>query len=118
MKKVRKKNNLSPPKSARGGEMGYKRWNQNTSFVDIALSRSLEKNRSMKTMERIDRVIDWTKIEERLLDYYRTGRQEEGADVYPPLMLLKALLLQKWCHIPSDPELENQSNDRWSFKGF
>jgi transposase, IS5 family len=98
--------------------MGYKRWNQNTSFVDIALSRSLEKNRSMKTMERIDRVIDWTKVEERLLDYYRTGRQEEGADAYPPLMLLKALLLQKWFHIPSDPELENQINDRWSFKRF
>jgi hypothetical protein len=43
--------------------MGYERWNQNTSFVDIALSRSLEKNRSMKTMERIDRVIDWSKVE-------------------------------------------------------
>jgi IS5 family transposase len=102
----------------RGGEMGYKRWNQNTSFVDIALSRSLEKNRSMKTMERINRVIDWTKVEERVKDYYEIGRQEEGADAYPPLMLLKALLLQKWFHIPSDPELENQINDRWSFKRF
>jgi transposase, IS5 family len=33
-------------------------------------------------------------------------------------MLLKALLLQKWFHIPSDPELENQINDRISFKKF
>jgi IS5 family transposase len=98
--------------------MGYKRWNQNTSFVDIALSESLKKNRSMKTMDRINRVIDWTKVEERLKDYYKIGRQEEGADAYPPLMLLKALLLQKWFHIPSDPELENQINDRWSFKKF
>jgi IS5 family transposase len=33
-------------------------------------------------------------------------------------MLLKALLLQKWFRIPSDPELENQINDRISFKKF
>ena len=98
--------------------MGYKKWNENTSFVDIALERSLAKNRSMKTMERINRVIDWSKVEERLRDYYQIGKQEEGADAYPPLMLLKGLLLQKWFHIPSDPELENQINDRWSFKRF
>lgn len=98
--------------------MGYKKWNRNVSFVDIGLSRSMEKNRSLKTMERINRVIDWTKVEERLMDYYEVGRQEEGADAYPPLMLLKALLLQKWFHIPSDPELENQINDRLSFKKF
>ena len=51
-------------------------------------------------------------------DYYEIGSQEEGADAYPPLMLLKSLLLQKWFHIQSDPELENQINDRWSFKTF
>ena len=33
-------------------------------------------------------------------------------------MLLKCLLLQKWFHIPSDPELENQITDRLSFKTF
>ena len=98
--------------------MGYKKWNQNISFADVALSSSIEKNRSLKTMERINRVIDWLKVEERLRDYYLVGRQEEGADAYPPLMLLKAMLLQKWFHIPSDPELENQINDRISFKKF
>jgi IS5 family transposase len=72
----------------------------------------------MRTMDRINRVIDWRKVEERLKDYYKIGRQEEGADAYPPLMLLKGLLLQKWFHIQSDPELENQVNDRWSFKRF
>jgi len=98
--------------------MGYKRWNQNIIFVDIALSSSMEKNRSLKNMDRINRVIDWSKVEERLKDYYVVGRQEEGADAYSPLMLLKALLLQKWFHILSDPELENLINDRWSFKKF
>jgi len=33
-------------------------------------------------------------------------------------MLLKALLLQKWFGIRSDPELENQINDRISFMVF
>ncbi|SPD75891.1 transposase (fragment) [uncultured Desulfobacterium sp.] len=34
------------------------------------------------------------------------------------MVLLKGLLLQKWFRIPSDPELENQINDRISFKKF
>jgi IS5 family transposase len=33
-------------------------------------------------------------------------------------MLFKCLLLQKWFRIQSDPELENQINDRLSFKTF
>jgi IS5 family transposase len=46
------------------------------------------------------------------------GTAGEGADAYPPLLLYKCLLLQKWFHIDSDPELENQINDRLSFKKF
>jgi len=42
------------------------------------------------------------------MEYYDVGKSKEGADAYPPLMLLKWLLLQKWFHIPSDPELEDQ----------
>jgi len=41
-----------------------------------------------------------------------------GYAAYPPLMLLKAVLLQKWFGIRSDPELENQINDRVSFMVF
>lgn len=51
-------------------------------------------------------------------EYYEVGTSKEGADAYPPLMLLKSMLLQKWFRIPSDPELENQINDRISFKKF
>jgi IS5 family transposase len=88
------------------------------SFGEVALTRSLEKNRSLKTMERINKIIDWAEVEERLMDYYTIGRKEEGADAYPPLVLLKGLLPRKWFRIPSDPELENQINDRISFKKF
>ena len=59
------------------------------------------------------------------MEYYDVGKSKEGADAYPPLMLFKCLLLQKWFDIPSDPELEDQipvcrpgRNDRISFKKF
>ena len=64
------------------------------------------------------RVIKWRNIEALLLEYYDVGKSKEGADAYPPLMLLKCMLLQKWFRIQSDPELETQINDRTSFKTF
>ncbi len=85
---------------------------------DLAVSKSLEHNRSLKMMMSIDKVVKWRDVEALLLEHYETGTSKEGADAYPALMLLKALLLQKWFRIPSDPELENQINDRISFKKF
>jgi IS5 family transposase len=69
-------------------------------------------------MDRINGVVRWRNVEALLQEYYETGKTIEGADAYPPLLLLKCLLLQKWFSIPSDPELENQINDRISFKKF
>ena len=43
----------------------------------------------------MDAVIDWSNIERLLLKHYSIGKSDEGADAYPPLMLFKALLLQK-----------------------
>jgi IS5 family transposase len=98
--------------------MGYKKWGKEISFADLAVSKSLEHNRSLKMMMSIDKVVKWRDVEALLLEHYETGTSKEGADAYPALMLLKALLLQKWFRIPSDPELENQINDRISFKKF
>ena len=53
-----------------------------------------------------------------LNEHYEVGRSKEGADAFPPLLLMKCMLLQKWFRIPSDPELESQINDRISFKKF
>ena len=69
-------------------------------------------------MERINEAIDWSKIESILMKHYPVGTNSEGADAYSPMVLLKAFLLQKWFRIDSDPELENQINDRISFKKF
>jgi transposase, IS5 family len=98
--------------------MGYKRIGEELSFADLAISKSLEHNRSLKMMEKINKVVKWEDIEALLMEHYEIGKSDEGADAYPPLMLLKGMLLQKWFHIPSDPELENQINDRISFKKF
>jgi IS5 family transposase len=100
------------------GAMGYKKIGKNLSFADLAVSKSLEKNRSLKMMEKINKVVKWRNIEALLLEHYEVGTSKEGADAFPPLLLMKCMLLQKWFHIPSDPELENQINDRISFKKF
>jgi len=98
--------------------MGFKKIDQKIGFAELALSSSMEKNRSLKTLQRMNKVIDWTKVENKLMKHYTIGTSNEGADAYPPLMLFKCLLLQKWFRIPSDPELESQINDRISFKTF
>ena len=98
--------------------MGCKKWGKEISFADLALSKSLEHNPSLKMMERINKVVNWKNIEAVLREYYGTSTSKDGADAYPPLMLLKCLLLQKWFRVPSDPELENQINDSISFKKF
>ena len=98
--------------------MAYKRLGKRLSFADLAVSKLMENNRSVKMMEKIDKVVNWKNVEALLKEYYEVGRSKEGADAYPPVMLLKCMLLQKWFRIASDPELENQINDRISFKKF
>jgi hypothetical protein len=49
------------------------------------------------------------------LNNYTVGTSADGANAYPPLLLFNCLMLQKWFRINSDPELENQINDRLSF---
>ena len=98
--------------------MGYKQIDRNMTFAEVSLQKSMENNRSLKRLEKINQVINWSQVGDILMSHYTVGRSLEGADAYSPLMLLKCLLLQKWYRIDSDPELENQINDRISFKKF
>ena len=98
--------------------MGYKKIDKSLGFADLALASSLKHNRSLKLMEKIDKAINWSRVESILMGHYVVGTSSEGADAYRPLLLFKCLMLQKWFHINSDPELENQINDRLSFKKF
>ena len=98
--------------------MGFKKMDKSLNFADFVLANSLKHNRSVVIMEKIDKAINWSRVESILLNHYTIGASSEGADAYPPLLFFKCLLLQKWFHINSDPELENQINDRLSFKIF
>ena len=92
--------------------MGYKQMDNNLTFTDLSLFNSMEHNRSIKRMEKINAIINWPRIESLLLKHYTVGKSAEGADAYPPLLLLKCFLIQQWFHIDFDPELETQINDR------
>jgi IS5 family transposase len=68
--------------------------------------------------EKISDCIDWARIESILMSHYTVGTSAEGADAYLQLLLFKCLILQKRFRINSDPALENQINERLSFKKF
>lgn len=98
--------------------MGFKKMDNSIGFADLVLERSRKNNRSLKNMKKLEKSIDWSRIDTILKSHYTVGTSSEGADAYTPLLLFKCFLLQKWFRINSDPELEDQINDRWSFKEF
>src|SRR5689334_12199230 len=81
------------------------------SFADEAVAAAAGSN---EVLERISALIDWRPIE-RLLRQLHGGRM--GAPAYPSLLMLKALLLQRWYDL-SDPALEQELKDRLSFRSF
>ena len=98
--------------------MGYKEYDRNMSFAEMEMRRIVGSSRTQKLLSEIDAHIDWTPIDNILKEKYPVGKSAVGNTAYPPLMLLKAVMLQKWFGLRSDPELENQINDRISFKLF
>ncbi len=96
--------------------MSFKKIDTNLTFADIALSNSRDRNMAIKRMKEINVAVDWKPIQEILIRNYPVGKSFEGNEAYPPLILLKCLLLQQWFRIKSDPELETQINDRDSFQ--
>ncbi len=98
--------------------MGNKEYSEDMSFLDLELNKTLGSSRTQKFLKEIHDHINWKPLERILLSVYPVRKSVVGNAAYPSLMLLKALLLQKWFGIRSDPELENQINDRISFKVF
>ncbi len=84
--------------------MGCKQMDNNFSFTDLSLADTMEHNRSISRMEKINAIINWSSVEKMLLEHYNVGKKIEGADAHPPLLLLKCFLIQQWFHIESDPE--------------
>src|SRR3970040_3146844 len=87
------------------------RQNEQYSFGDMqAANRISEKHFIL----RIDREIDWKSISRNLDALYDP---KKGRPSFPPLVMLKTLLLQQWYNL-SDPEAEEAISDRLSFHKF
>lgn len=80
-------------------------------FVDAAVAAAAGGN---EVLERVSALVDWQPIE-TLLNEVRAGRM--GPPAYPALLMLKALLLQRWYDL-SDPAMEEALKDRLSFRRF
>ena len=98
--------------------MAFKEYDKSPTFLDMEIQRAVTHSRNRQVLSEIDAVINWDPIEKIVQEGYPVGQSEFGNKAYPPLMLLKAILLQKWFGIKSDPDLESQINDRFSFKAF
>ena len=81
------------------------------SLAESLLPQTLGKN---QRLERIDDAVDWGRFASLVDGVYSA---EEGRPSYPPLMMLKALLLEQWYNL-SDPQMEEALGDRISFRRF
>ena len=97
--------------------MGFKSKQRHLTFSDLEKTFD-KKNRSLENLRNMEKAINWDQIEKILKKNYPVGNKKEGNKAYNPLLLFKCLLLQKWFQIKSDPELESQINDRFSFQSF
>ena len=68
--------------------MSFKKMSR-LSFADIALFKSMDRNRAIIRMEKINSVVNWSRIESLVLNDYPVGKSSEGNDAYHPLLLLK-----------------------------
>ena len=81
------------------------------SLAESLLPETLGRN---DRLERIDEVVDWERLG-RLVSGVYSAR--EGRPSYPPVMMVKVLLLQQWYNL-TDPQMEEALRDRISFRRF
>ena len=87
------------------------------SFSDIELSQSRKPSRISIKLEKINTIVDWDKVLELVKVVDKTNSIIGGAPHRNLLTKVKMLFLQHLYNL-SDPELEDQVNDRLSFQHF
>ena len=65
-------------------------------------------------LERIEESVDWEPFGRLVREIHASS---EGRPSYPPLLMVKVLLLQQWYNL-SDPQMEEALGDRISFRRF
>jgi len=68
-------------------------------------------------LDEIDRLIDWKPLEKVLRNKLKRVANAVGNPAYPPLLMFKILLLQRWYNL-SDMAVEETLCDRLSFVRF
>src|SRR5215472_16013796 len=81
-------------------------------WLDGALSKRRERGRD--ALAEIDALVDWAPLAQALKDVHSAAKGEPS---YPPLVMFKVLLLQRWYGL-SDPAMEAALFDRISFLRF
>ena len=81
------------------------------SLAESLLPETLGQN---ERLERIDEAVDWERFGRLVAGVYSA---REGRPSYPPLTMVKVLLLEQWYNL-SDPQMEEALGDRISFRRF
>lgn len=81
-------------------------------WIDGALASRGARRRDV--LAEINRLVDWAPFERQLSSIHSA---EKGEAAYPPLMMFKVVLLQRWYGL-SDPQMEDALFDRMSFLSF
>lgn len=81
-------------------------------WMDAGLAE--RRNRRVEALEGLSRLVDWTRFDALLSSIHAA---QKGEASYPPLMMFKVLLLQRW-HGLSDPGMEAALSDSLSFMAF
>ena len=81
-------------------------------WMDAGLAE--RRNRRVEALEQLSGLVDWTRFE-ALLSGVHAARKGEPS--YPPLMMFKVLLVQRWYGL-SDPAMEAALSDTLSFMAF
>jgi IS5 family transposase len=84
------------------------------SFADAVVG-NLGGKRTQALLNQLNAAIDWESLAKPIRVVYRND--DGGAPAEPAVMMLKIVLLQKWFNL-SDPQAEEQLNDRMSFRRF
>jgi transposase, IS5 family len=82
--------------------------------VSLADALVSHRGKGSKWLEDVEKMIAWAPLAHLLSKLYRSS---EGQPAWPPLVMLKALLLQQW-YCLSDEAMEAALDDRLSFRRF
>lgn len=86
-------------------------------FADMELSMNRKASRITSKLSTINDIIEWDKVLDLVQVVDRTSKEKGGCPHKDLLVKVKMLFLQHLYNL-SDPELEDQVNDRLSFQNF